>query len=172
MHTFANYQRHSAKECHVRIQNPVEWTLGSQKTQLMMPRRSTRDYFDLAGIRQMLFAMTNHLFDPLVFEWPSEGTGLSDVAAYIAIKLLPGSERSWRYPGDFDSNGNLRTTRVPLASPCKYTRMGVTISRFIEGTTYSVAKQGWVLTENAHGGTTRQTGRAIHKGCFQEQGTR
>lgn len=102
----------------------------------MMPRRSTRDYFDLAGIRQMPFAMTDHLFEPLVFEWPSEGTELSDAAAYMAVKLLAGSERSRRYPGDFDSNGNLRTIQVPL---------GPTMQIYAHGSYYFPVYRGYYV---------------------------
>lgn len=100
---FASYQRSSMKEYKTRVQNPAEWTLG-EMTELAMPRRNTRGSVDLASIMQMPVAMLTHLFDPLAFQWPSEGTRLSDVAVYMTVKFLTGSERSHRYLGDFDSN--------------------------------------------------------------------
>lgn len=112
MQTFANYQRHSIKEYENRVQNPIEWTLGNDNTQLVIPRHTTRGSFNLSSIRLIPVAMMSDLFDPLAFEWPPDGTRLSDVAVYRAIKLLPVSKRRHHYPGDFDSGGNLRVVHA------------------------------------------------------------
>ncbi|OGM40969.1 hypothetical protein ABOM_010506 [Aspergillus bombycis] len=54
---------------------------------------------------------------PDVYGWPPKNTRLSDGWLVLAIIYLNVKERATRWPADFELNGNVRKTRVPVGRP-------------------------------------------------------
>jgi hypothetical protein len=68
---------------------------------------------DFGNIRTLSHAQTDNFM-----QWPFPAqTRLPDLGVYLALKTLSASERSIRYPVDFDWHGNIRVGRKPCGEP-------------------------------------------------------
>ncbi|KAB8226140.1 hypothetical protein BDV33DRAFT_197963 [Aspergillus novoparasiticus] len=57
------------------------------------------------------------LHDPKVYGWPPRNTRLSDAWVVLAILYCGTRERATRWQADFELNGNIRKTRIPIGLP-------------------------------------------------------
>ena len=94
---------------------PLEW-IRSDARPTVPPRERGRGKFNPRDFDAYPYAlMESDLYDPTGadFEWPPDGTKLSDFGVYMAVRHLRKDIRRHKYPADFESDGHIRPTRVP-----------------------------------------------------------